>query len=32
LEHDLRLDVPAPTPESPSMTMAIEAYIKKVNK
>jgi uroporphyrinogen-III synthase len=31
-EHDLRLDVPAPTPESPSMTMAIEAYIKKVNK
>lgn len=32
LEHNLRLDVPAPTPESPSMTMAIEAYIKKVNK
>lgn len=31
-EKDLRLDIPAPTPESPSMTMAIEAYIKKVNK
>ncbi|MFN3529779.1 MAG: uroporphyrinogen-III synthase [Bacteroidia bacterium] len=31
-ERNLRVDVPAPTPEAPSMTMAIEAYIKKVNK
>lgn len=31
-ERNLRIDVPAPTPEAPSMTMAIEAYIKKVNK
>lgn len=28
----LRLDVKAPTPENPSMTMAMEAYIKKANK
>ena len=31
-DHDLRLDLPAPTAESPSMTKAIEEYIKKVNK
>lgn len=31
-EHKLRLDIAAPTPESPSMPMAIEAYIKQVNK
>lgn len=31
-DHKLRLDVPAPTPESPSMSRAIEEYIKKVNK
>lgn len=30
-EAGLRLDVEAPTPEYPSMTMAIEAYIKKAN-
>lgn len=28
----LRLDVKAPIPEAPSMTMAIEQYIKKANK
>ena len=28
----LRIDIKAPTPETPSMTMAIEEYIKKVNK
>ncbi|MVZ63039.1 uroporphyrinogen-III synthase [Sphingobacterium humi] len=32
LEHDLILDIPAPTPNAPSMTMAIEQYIKLVNK
>ena len=32
LEHDLILDIPAPTPNAPSMTMAIEQYIKQVNK
>lgn len=32
LENSLRLDVPAPTPTAPSMTMAIEEYIKKVNR
>lgn len=31
LEHGLILDIPAPTPEAPSMTMAIEQYIKQVN-
>ncbi len=31
-EYGLRLDVPAPTADSPSMTKAIEEYIKKVNK
>lgn len=28
----LRLDIKAPTPKAPSMTMAIEQYIKNVNK
>jgi len=27
----LRVDIAAPTPETPSMTMALEKYIKKVN-
>ncbi len=31
-EIGLKVDVPAPTPSSPSMTMAIEAYVKNVNK
>lgn len=32
LEHGLELDIPAPTPKAPSMTMAVEQYILKVNK
>ncbi len=32
LEKGLILDIPAPIPEAPSMTMAIEHYIKQVNK
>lgn len=32
LKHGLILDIPAPTPEAPSMTMAVEQYIKNVNK
>lgn len=32
LEAGLKLDIPAPMPEAPSMTMAIEQYIKLVNK
>ena len=28
----LRLDIPAPTKEAPSMTMALDAYIKEANK
>ena len=32
LEHGLRVDIMAPTPETPSMTMALEKYITKVNK
>lgn len=31
-DQGLRLDIKAPTPKLPSMTMAIEDYIKKVNK
>ena len=31
-DHGLRVDIQAPTPESPSMTMALEKYIKEVNK
>ncbi len=32
LEHNLILDIPAPTPNAPSMTMAIEQYIKQIEK
>ena len=32
LEHNLILDIPAPTPLAPSMTMALEQYIKQANK
>ncbi|MBE8713142.1 uroporphyrinogen-III synthase [Sphingobacterium hungaricum] len=32
LDHGLLLDIPAPTPQAPSMTMAVEQYIKQVNK
>lgn len=28
----LRIDIKAPTAETPSMTMALEKYIEKVNK
>jgi uroporphyrinogen-III synthase len=31
LEHDLILDIPAPTPDAPSMVAALEAYIKRAN-
>ena len=31
-EMGLRIDIPAPTPDTPSMTMALEKYIEKVNK
>lgn len=31
-DHDLILDIEAPTPNAPSMTGAIEHYIKQVNK
>lgn len=31
-EAGLRIDIEAPTPEAPSMTMALENYIAKVNK
>jgi len=32
LEKGLRVDIQAPTPENPSMTMALEKYIKAQNK
>ncbi|GGG77481.1 uroporphyrinogen III methyltransferase [Parapedobacter pyrenivorans] len=32
LDRELLLDIAAPTPEAPSMTMAVEQYIKAVNK
>jgi uroporphyrinogen-III synthase len=32
LEAGLRLDILAPVPSSPSMTMALENYVKKANK
>ena len=32
LEKGLRIDILAPTPETPSMTMALEKYISEVNK
>ncbi|APG65724.1 uroporphyrinogen-III synthase [Tenacibaculum todarodis] len=31
-DRGLRVDIAAPTPETPSMTMALEKYIKGVNK
>lgn len=31
-ERGLRIDIAAPTPETPSMTMALEKYIEKTNK
>ena len=31
-EHGLRCDIHAPAPDTPSMTMALEKYIEKVNK
>jgi len=31
-EHGLRLDIAAPNPQTPSMTMALENYIREVNK
>lgn len=31
-EKGLRVDIAAPTPETPSMTMALEKYIEKVNR
>jgi uroporphyrinogen-III synthase len=30
-DRNLRVDIAAPTPETPSMTMALEKYIEKVN-
>lgn len=32
LDSGLRIDIMAPSPDSPSMTMALEKYIMKVNK
>ena len=32
LEHGLRIDILAPTPETPSMTMALEKYVADANK
>lgn len=32
IDAKLKLDIKAPVPEAPSMTMAIEQYIKKANK
>lgn len=32
LDAGLKLDIQAPTPSAPSMTMALEEYIKKANK
>lgn len=31
-DHGLRVDISAPTPETPSMSMALEKYIREVNK
>ncbi len=31
-EHGLRVDISAPTPETPSMTMALDKYIQEINK
>lgn len=32
IEHGLRVDIMAPSPEAPSMTMALDKYIAKANK
>jgi uroporphyrinogen-III synthase len=32
LDHGLRVDIAAPSPETPSMTMALEKYVTEVNK
>ena len=32
LDHNLRVDIMAPNPEAPSMTMALDKYLAKVNK
>jgi uroporphyrinogen-III synthase len=32
LDRGLILDIPAPNPKSPSMTMALDEYIKQSNK
>lgn len=32
LDNNLRIDIMAPSPEAPSMTMAIDKYLAKVNK
>ena len=32
IDAGLRLDIKAPIPQAPSMTMALEQYIKKINK
>jgi uroporphyrinogen-III synthase len=32
LDNNLRVDIMAPSPEAPSMTMALEKYIQKLNK
>jgi len=32
MEHGLRIDILAPTPETPSMTMALEKYVTEANK
>lgn len=32
IKHNLRLDIHAPQPESPSMTMAIEKYVESLKK
>ena len=32
VDHGLRVDIMAPSPEAPSMTMALEKYIARVNK
>lgn len=31
-EHGLQINIKAPSPETPSMTMALEAYLRKSNK
>ena len=31
-DSGLRVDIAAPTPETPSMTMALKKYINEVNK